>query len=115
MTQGACPLCDIQLSAISSHSRGGGFHARMSLTCPHHRELTLRPQRAVKEAHNSLGSVPRKIADCDWAAVNTLSQKYIDLLRQYYYVGGMPEACCRLHRREGAGGPSYEPVNHFAA
>lgn len=29
---------------------------------------------------------------CDWAAVNTLSQKYIDLLRQYYYVGGMPEA-----------------------
>lgn len=29
---------------------------------------------------------------CDWAAVTTLSQKYIDLLRQYYYVGGMPEA-----------------------
>ena len=29
---------------------------------------------------------------CDWTAVNTLSQKYIDLLRQYYYVGGMPEA-----------------------
>ena len=29
---------------------------------------------------------------CDWSAVNTLSMKYIDLLRQYYYVGGMPEA-----------------------
>lgn len=29
---------------------------------------------------------------CDWTAVNTLSQKYIDLLRQYYYIGGMPEA-----------------------
>ena len=29
---------------------------------------------------------------CDWAAVTTLSQKYLDLLRQYYYVGGMPEA-----------------------
>jgi len=32
------------------------------------------------------------LLNCDWAAVNTLSQKYIDLLRQYYYVGGMPEA-----------------------
>ena len=32
------------------------------------------------------------LLDCDWAAVNTLSQKYIELLRQYYYVGGMPEA-----------------------
>ena len=29
---------------------------------------------------------------CDWAAVNAMSQRYIDLLRQYYYVGGMPEA-----------------------
>ena len=32
------------------------------------------------------------LLNCDWPAVNTLSQKYIDLLRQYYYVGGMPEA-----------------------
>ena len=34
----------------------------------------------------------RLLLDCDWSAVNSLSQKYIDLLRQYYYVGGMPEA-----------------------
>lgn len=32
------------------------------------------------------------LLSCDWAAVNALSQKYVDLLRQYYYVGGMPEA-----------------------
>ena len=32
------------------------------------------------------------LLSCDWPAVNTLSQKYIDLLRQHYYVGGMPEA-----------------------
>ncbi len=32
------------------------------------------------------------LLSCDWEAVNALSQKYIDLLRQYYYVGGMPEA-----------------------
>lgn len=27
----------------------------------------------------------------DWGVLNMLSTKYIDLLRQYYYVGGMPE------------------------
>lgn len=28
----------------------------------------------------------------DFATINLLHQKYVDLLRQYYYVGGMPEA-----------------------
>lgn len=28
----------------------------------------------------------------DWTSVDILHEKYIDLLRQYYYVGGMPEA-----------------------
>lgn len=28
----------------------------------------------------------------DWKLVDSLSTKYIELLRQYYYVGGMPEA-----------------------
>lgn len=28
----------------------------------------------------------------DWTAINAFSGKYIELLRQYYYVGGMPEA-----------------------
>ena len=32
------------------------------------------------------------LLDCDWNIINTLSEKYIDLLRQYYYVGGMPES-----------------------
>lgn len=32
------------------------------------------------------------LLDCDWNIINTLSEKYIDLIRQYYYVGGMPEA-----------------------
>lgn len=29
---------------------------------------------------------------CEWDVVNTLGPQYIELLRQYYYVGGMPEA-----------------------
>ena len=32
------------------------------------------------------------LLDCDWAVMNTLNQQYLELLRQYYYVGGMPEA-----------------------
>ena len=28
----------------------------------------------------------------NWTIVNTLSRQYVELLRQYYYVGGMPEA-----------------------
>ena len=28
----------------------------------------------------------------DWVAINAFGGKYIELLRQYYYVGGMPEA-----------------------
>ncbi len=43
------------------------------------------------------------LLDCDWAAVNTLSQKYIDLLRQYYYVGGMPEAVAGYIEGKGLG------------
>ncbi len=27
----------------------------------------------------------------DWGIINVLHSKYVDLLRQYYYVGGMPE------------------------
>ena len=43
------------------------------------------------------------LLNCDWAAVNSLSQKYIDLLRQYYYVGGMPEAVAAYVEGNGLG------------
>lgn len=32
------------------------------------------------------------LASRDFDSINTLHEKYTDLLRQYYYVGGMPEA-----------------------
>ena len=37
----------------------------------------------------------------DWNIINTLSEKYIDLLRQYYYVGGMPEAVKTYIKEKG--------------
>lgn len=31
------------------------------------------------------------LADCDWGSIEVLKDTVEDLLRQYYYVGGMPE------------------------
>ena len=49
---------------------------------------------SLHEFLNATGNekLTQLLLSCDWPAVNTLSQKYIDRLRQYYYVGGMPEA-----------------------
>ncbi len=47
--------------------------------------------------HNLL----KTLQEQDWDIINTLSGNYIDLLRQYYYVGGMPEAV--LAYSEGRG------------
>lgn len=30
------------------------------------------------------------LKQCDWETINALREEYIDLLRQYYYIGGMP-------------------------
>ena len=32
------------------------------------------------------------IAQCDWSIINSISAEFVDQLRQYYYVGGMPAA-----------------------
>lgn len=32
------------------------------------------------------------LAESDWTTINAISSEYVDLLRQYYYVGGMPAA-----------------------
>lgn len=36
------------------------------------------------------GGMARELMSGDWDVLNGLSEEYIDLLRQYYYVGGMP-------------------------
>ena len=60
---------------------------------------------SLHEFLNATGNekLTQLLLDCDWAAVNTLSQKYIDLLRQYYYVGGMPEAVAGYIDGKGLG------------
>lgn len=60
---------------------------------------------SLHEFLNATGNekLTQLLLDCDWAAINTLSQKYIDLLRQYYYVGGMPEAVAGYIDGKGLG------------
>lgn len=41
---------------------------------------------------NGKGDMYDYIAGTDWSMINALSSEYVDLLRQYYYVGGMPAA-----------------------
>ncbi|MDL2264269.1 ATP-binding protein [Synergistaceae bacterium OttesenSCG-928-I11] len=38
----------------------------------------------------------RLLADGDFGMANTFRETYVDLLKQYYYVGGMPEAVSRF-------------------
>ena len=46
-------------------------------------------------------SLLKALQQQDWEVVNNMNEVYIDLLRQYYYVGGMPEAV--LAYTEGRG------------
>lgn len=41
---------------------------------------------------NGKDKMEELIATCDWDIINAISAEYVDLLRQYYYVGGMPAA-----------------------
>ncbi|MCQ2206484.1 MAG: ATP-binding protein [Bacteroidaceae bacterium] len=41
---------------------------------------------------NGKGKMYEFLVENDWPMINAISSEYIDLLRQYYYVGGMPAA-----------------------
>lgn len=41
---------------------------------------------------NGKDKLEELITTCDWDIINSISTEYVDLLRQYYYVGGMPAA-----------------------
>lgn len=41
---------------------------------------------------NGKNTMHKFLVENDWAMINAISYEYIDFLRQYYYVGGMPAA-----------------------
>ncbi|ETZ24592.1 AAA family ATPase [Pedobacter sp. V48] len=52
--------------------------------------LNAKGQQALVEVLNSQ----------DWSLIKVYKNRYIDLLRQYYYVGGMPEAVLAFTQEE---------------
>lgn len=56
-------------------------------------ELTLYPMTFGEFLlANGKEKLEELITTCDWSVINSISTEYIDQLRQYYYVGGMPAA-----------------------
>lgn len=49
------------------------------------------------------GNLKQIVRSCEWDVVNSLLPQYTDLLRQYYYVGGMPEAVAAYVGQKGLG------------
>lgn len=79
--------------AVAGSLLGIAMHSGVSFPVGKVNTLNLYPMtfeefllaKGEREAHNLLASR-------DFATINLLHNKYLDLLRQYYYVGGMPEA-----------------------
>ncbi len=46
-------------------------------------------------------SLLKALQEQDWEIINSMNEVYIDLLRQYYYVGGMPEAVLAYSEERG--------------
>ena len=49
------------------------------------------------KGYDSLSEI---LANCEWESLNVLDYKLQDLLRQYYYVGGMPEVVLNWIEKE---------------
>ena len=50
---------------------------------------------------NGKDKMQELLALSDWSMINAISKEYVDLLRQYYYVGGMPAAVRAYVEGEG--------------
>ena len=69
------------------------LHAGTSFPVGKVDELTLRPL-SFTEFLSGTGDAPltRLLDSSDWAAIDTMREAFIERLRRYFFVGGMPEA-----------------------
>ncbi len=72
---------------------GLAFHKRTSFPVGKVEFLNLYPLN-FSEFLMALDKLPllKLLTSRDWALIKSFKEKYIQLLRQYYYIGGMPEA-----------------------
>lgn len=77
--------------AVAGSLLGISMHEQKSFPVGKVEELRLYPMIFL-EFLMAMGKdkMAEELLNGDWQTINTLSGEYIDLLRQYYYVGGMP-------------------------
>lgn len=54
------------------------------------------------------GALGQLLADKDWSLINSFAPRFIERLRQYYYVGGMPEAVLSF-----ASSPDFDKIRQI--
>jgi len=99
-----CPIALTRLKALAEDARdyhvaacgsllGIALHEGVSYPVGKVDELYLYPMTFGEFIiANGKDKMEEILRQCDWELINSLSAEYIDLLRQYYYVGGMPAA-----------------------
>lgn len=99
-----CPIALTRLKALAEDARDYHIAACGSLLGIALHEGVSYPVGQVDEMYlypmtfgefllaNGKGKMQDFLAENNWTMINAVSSEYIDLLRQYYYVGGMPAA-----------------------
>ncbi len=99
-----CPIALTRLKALAEDARDYHIAACGSLLGIALHEGVSYPVGQVDEMYlypmtfgefllaNGKDKMQEFLAESDWTMINAISSEYIDLLRQYYYVGGMPAA-----------------------
>jgi len=99
-----CPVALTRLKALAEDAPeyhvaacgsllGISLHERVSYPVGKVDELYLYPMTFGEFIlANGRDKMEEILRQCDWGLINSLGAEYIDLLRQYYFVGGMPAA-----------------------
>ena len=88
--------------AVAGSLLGISLHKGISFPVGKVESITLYPM-TFEEFLMAMGKekLVELINSGDWQVINSLSSSYIDLLRQYYFVGGMPEVVKAFANDEG--------------
>ncbi|MBQ0015707.1 MAG: ATP-binding protein, partial [Bacteroidales bacterium] len=108
-----CPIALTRLKALAEDARdyhiaacgsllGLALHAGVSYPVGQVDEMYLYPMTFGEFLlANGKDKMHAFLTESNWAMINAIGSEYVDLLRQYYYVGGMPAAVKAYIEGEG--------------
>lgn len=92
---------DIHIAACGS-LLGTALHYNVSYPVGKVDELYLYPMSFEEFLiANGQETLEKVLKECDWETINAVRSEYIDQLRQYYYVGGMPAVVTAYVSKQG--------------